>query len=117
MTVEPIIGWRTWYSDGARITSKDTRFIDLPDDGLLILLAYFDEKAPSGKPRREEYSGCDFYFAWMNERNLLVFGCNDDDPKETRRRYPGVVIIRGKSTDNRFYQKVSEEARLAVDAP
>ncbi len=117
VTIAPIIGWRAWYADGGRPTSTETRLVDLPDDGLLILLAYFEEKAPSGSPRKEEYSGCDTYFAWMNERNLLVFGCNDDSVEEVRRRYVGAVVIRGQGTDNRFYEKVAEEARLAVDAP
>jgi len=110
-----VIGWRVWYADGSQHNSKDTEWEDLPDDGVLIIVLYFDEKRPDGKPLRRINSGVDWYFRAKGLRDF-IYGQNNDTPEENRKRYgDNISLKQGKWTDEETMYKAEQEASEALD--
>ncbi len=112
-----VIGWKAWYTDGSVYDSKQTIWQDLPDDGAVSVVLYFDEVDHSGKPIRRTLEGSDYYF--------MAPGLNDniygesfaqvryDVVKDIARRHPGASIKRGKWTDDETMRRISKEAQEA----
>jgi len=104
-----IVGWEAWFVDipeqtkVTRYSSKDTEFKDLPSDGLLGIVMFMDEAAPSGYLKRVLWNGYDYYFLAKGV-NADFIGCDVDTrerfaPTDIKERYPSAIIIRGAFTD------------------
>lgn len=112
-----VIGWRAWYADGSKYDSKTTNWRDLPDDGVLIIVLYFDDKRPDGKPLRRINSGVDWYFKARGLKGS-IYGLNNDTSEENKKRYGEDVLLKqGKWTDESIMYQAEKEATEAVDWP
>lgn len=112
-----VIGWRAWYADESRYDSKATRWEDLPDDGVLVVVLYFDENRPDGKPLRRINSGVDWYFRAKGLKGF-IYGQNNDTPEENKKRYGDDILLkRGKWADDSMMHRAEREASAAVDCP
>lgn len=90
MTVQ---GWRAWYVGGQ--VYEGTTFAqwhDLPADGVLVVMLYYDRDAAQGRPLRLSLSGDDYY--WQTP--AAVFGSSKDAQEQIKLRYPGASLKRGK---------------------
>lgn len=112
-----VIGWRVWYADESNYDSKNTSWNDLPDDGVLIIVLYFDENRPDGKPLRRINSGVDWYFRARGLKDF-IYGQNNDSPEENKKRYgDNISLKRGKWTDEPTMHQVEKEASEALNCP
>lgn len=112
-----VIGWRAWYADGSKYDSETTEWRDLPDDGVLIIVLYFDDKRPDGKPLRRINSGVDWYFKATGLKGS-IYGLNNDTPEENKKRYgEDISLKQGKWTDEPIMYQAEKEAMEAVDWP
>jgi len=112
-----VIGWRVWYADGSKHDSKTTKWKGLPDDGVLVLVLYFDGKRPDGKPLRRINSGVDWYFRVKGLKGF-IYGQNNDTPEENKKRYgKNIALKQGKWTDEPTMYQAEKEATEAVDWP
>ncbi len=94
-----VIGWSVWYEDSF-YTSHDTRWGDLPDDGVQVMYLYKSDG------RRLHCSGDSSYFHVPPD----VWGSNRDEPNEVRKRYPGAIVKRGKWTSLEKLQAIEKKA-------
>ena len=101
------IGWHAWYSDNREFDSKHIDWVDLPDDGLAIVVVFMGEVADDDgdTPYRQVYSGHDFY--WTIPGIPLEVFCSDENPKV---RYPGALVKRGRWMPTDEYYQYAEEA-------
>lgn len=106
------VGWLAWYTEGRRYSSDETAWDDLPDDGALLFVVYFDRTTPGGVRHKRILSGADYYF-----RQGPLLADTNDPPDEIRRRYPGAVIKRGKWTTDDDMARVLAEAKSAMTQP
>lgn len=105
-------GWRAYYADGARYSSRESRPEDLPRDGVLGIVKYLDKRTQAGKPYRAILSGDDHYFYWQGE-----WFSNSDPVDEIRRRYPGALLLRGRWTASAEMECVQAEMARAREEP
>jgi len=99
------IGWRLWYVGGATFDHRSGDWADAPDDGVLEMMVYYDEKDGQGRPKRLGGSG-DFFFS----DGAQLFGCNDDTLEENQRRYPQACFKRGKWAEADEYHATHKRA-------
>lgn len=45
---------------------------DLPEEGVLLVMVYFDEKRPDGKPYRETLQGANRYFMATGTNDFFI---------------------------------------------
>lgn len=107
-----VIAWRAFYRGSRVYTSERTVWEDLPGDGVLSIVLYFDEAAPSRDPLRRIMEGSDYYFRAPGESGP-IFGHSDETPESIRRRYPGASIKRGQWTDDETMHRITQQARAA----
>ncbi len=105
-------GYRAWYTEDRTFDSESTAWDDLPSDGCLFVMLYFDENAPSGMPLRRAMSGSDWYF-----REGEVYGHNCDSLEENQARYPNGSFKRGQWTDDEEMTRVNNLAHESRTAP
>lgn len=104
-------GWRAYYTDGRAFDSATHDWVDLPDDGLLVLVIYYDRWSGDGTvQQRMTLDGDDHYF---HVPGTELFGCNNDPIEEIERRFPGAVVKRGKWTEATEFYYTKERARSA----
>lgn len=100
-------GWRAYYTGGREFDSAGCEWADLPADGVLALVLYYDVWSGDGEVQhRLVLDGSDWYFHDGDE----LFGSNSDPPDETLERYPGVEMKRGKWTTAAEMQAVKQRA-------
>lgn len=107
-----VIGWRVWYGDDSKYDSKNTRWEDLPDDGVVVVMLYFDNKT------RRIMDGSDWYFRAKHKSGDFIYGENSDSPEENRKRYgKGISLKRGQWTTEKIMYALQEEAMKTKDCP
>ncbi len=111
-----VIGWRAWYADGAVFDNAKTEWDDLPADGVITIVVYFDQPAPSGAPLRRILDSSDWYFR-APDGGDWIYGHNNDDPEETKRRYPGASLKRGRWTTDCRIKEIETAAMQARNQP
>lgn len=118
-TVRPvkckIIAWAIWYED-AFFSSKDTKFEDLPRDGVLLMRVYEERRDAEWNHVVQQYAGYDYYFRAIGPKDYL-YGCDlDSRERPTHQdildRYNKPIILRGKWTDRETLQDKVEEGAL-----
>lgn len=86
-----VVGWKAFYLDHT-YTSKLIEWKDLPEDGLQVVILYYDVKDGMGRPTRLILSGQTWYFSDGDQ----LFGANNDGLEENKQRYPTCTFKRGK---------------------
>jgi hypothetical protein len=122
-SVMKVIGWKAFYESGAVYTSKRTKWPDMPEDGFICFMKYFDEKATNGQHYREITHGRDFYFCADGEEPMpdnpapsdYIYGyVKVEDPElarmDTMRRYKNASIKRGKFIQDHKLKKIIDRA-------
>lgn len=100
-----LLGWRIWYEDG-RIIKQTTfeEWVNADDDGLYGKMLYYDDEV---KVPREIQLADWYYVAPHQYSNEFIHGtCNDNKIKETKKRYPGAVLKRGKWGPTIYFTKL-----------
>lgn len=106
------IKWRAWVEDLATQEGFTLHqggldeWADLPADGIICVMIYFSDNAPSGTPLRRIAHGSDFYFMFIGHDGAWVIGDNSDTREEVTRRFPTAVIKRGKWISDGLMQDV-----------
>jgi len=111
-----VVGWKIWYDDGSKYSSKDIDWADLPVDGVQYLMLYestFDHHDPPQRTRMS-HSGQDHYFRQETEHGV-VYGSNNDSKEQNEERYPGAVVLKGRWADSDFYENIIVEAMADYD--
>lgn len=107
-----VIGWRGWYADGSKYDSGTTKWRDLPADGVLVIMLYFDNKT------RRIMDGSSWYFRAKHKSGEFIYGENDDSPEENRKRYgKSISLKRGQWTIEKFMEDCQKEAMAAKECP
>ena len=101
-----VIGWKAWYTEQRKFDSRQTAWADLPDDGVLLLMLYFDSRDGQKRPKRMIMSGNDYYFSDGDQ----LFGSSNQDPDAIRERYPTCAVKQGKWTTYPDIERVNSEA-------
>ena len=65
-----LVGWKLVYHDGTEITSKQMRFDDAPQYGIMFLVKYYKRK--KGGYSREIQNGLDFYVLYSDVAESLT---------------------------------------------
>ena len=100
-----VLGLMAWY-DGGQIFKVVTPldFAELPDDGVLEIVVYFDDG------RRNFLGAMDYYF-YAPHADGPIYGSDiHTTADEIRRRYPGAVVKRGKWVPEATMARVTAEA-------
>lgn len=100
-----------WYADGRAYSTKDTPFAEMPEDGVLVRIIYFEEKNGAGLRHRELQRGYDWYFTTPEG----ICGGNNDSAEEITRRYPGAVLKRGIWAATEEFARICGEADARMD--
>jgi hypothetical protein len=95
-----VIGWRAWYPGGQVFSSIDTRFEDLPSDGVQVIMLYHADGT------RRVMQGNDYYWRVRSDFGLIYGHANEFDPA----RYPHATVIRGKWTSDEDLAVIEREA-------
>ena len=107
-----VIGWRAWYADGSKYDSASTRWEGLPDDGVIVVMLYFDNKT------RRIMDGSDWYFRAKHESGDFIYGENNDSPEENQKRYgESISLKRGKYTTEKIMYASQKEAMGTKECP
>ena len=107
-----VIGWRAWYADDSKYNSKDTKWNDLPDDGVIVIVLYFDNKT------RRIMDGSDWYFRARHKSGDFIYGENNDSPEENKKRYgENISLKRAKWTTEKIMYASQKEAMDAKECP
>lgn len=107
-----VIGWRVWYADGSKYDSATTRWSDLPNDGVIVAVLYFDDKT------RRVMDGSSWYFRAKHESGEFIYGENEDSPEENKKRYgEDIFLKRGKWTTEAIMYASQKEAMDSKECP
>lgn len=105
-----IIGWAVWYDDGTMLTSKETTWESLPDDGVIEIVLYKSDGS------RRIMDAHDWYFRAPNRylpgwEDGWIYGHDTYTTKEEiQRRYPGASIKRGRWVSEERMHEFSNRA-------
>ena len=118
-----ILGWRAWVDTPEGVVnydSKDDKWEDMPDDGVIFIMLYKDdgdglEENLNGHryTHREGMCGIDFYFKAPHHSGT-TYGSNNDTKEEIESRYPGAIVKRGKWVPASVFDKIQMEAMTYV---
>lgn len=112
------IGWRAWYDHSRKYDSATTKWEDLPDDGMQVLVVYYeDDNRMMFGPSPDQRSGVDHYFQVPGPDGEMIYGSNSDTDTEILARYPGAIIKRGRWTTYEEFSRLQEEAGTEKEAP
>ena len=107
-----VIGWRVWYADGSKYDSASTRWENLPGDGVLVIMLYFDNKT------RRIMDGSDWFFRVRHESGEFIYGENNDSLEENQKRYgESISLKRGQWTTENFMRASQKEAMDTKECP
>ena len=100
-----ITGWRAYFHDGTIRTSKTfTTWNDLPIDGMLGLVVYFDDNT-----KRRSTGGDYFYLDTTTDK----YGMDKGNQVDLAVKYPAAFLVRGIWTDDENMKRI--EVRMKSD--
>ena len=102
MAPNAVAGWRAFYPDEV-YASTGTEWRDLPDEGVQVIVLFYEEHAAEGVRYRKLLDGDDFYYHILDTD---VFG-SEMDPDEI----PDEAIVKEglEIPDNEFFN-IKQEA-------
>lgn len=114
-----VIGWKAWFADGSLHVGTTRRDWEaLPEDGLLIVMLYYDEFTqgiPDQRYRRI-VQGSDLYFVTDGPADLIFGQATDPETSASiLARYPGASVKRGRWTDDHTHAQIAAEAMADHD--
>lgn len=68
-----VVGWKAWYTQNRVYSSSVHNWEELPKEGVLVVMVYFDEKASGGEHLREIIKGRRRYFKAVGSSNNEFF--------------------------------------------
>ena len=105
-----VVGWKAWYAGEAVYDSRTTTWEELPNDGVVFIMLYMNTFNADGTVRhRRQMSSNDWYFR-APAGDDFIYGHNNDTPEENARRFPGVILKRGKWVTDAEMEHDSQEA-------
>jgi len=111
-----MVSWVCVYDpwDGSPLVKVDaatTRFEDLPEDGIQGFIIHHADGT------RQIVTGCDWYLWVVHPNGTPILSGNNHPPEENRRRYPNVILKRGKLTTEEWVHAVTELLNDAKPEP
>jgi hypothetical protein len=104
-----LLGWVAWYSGNRTFHSDSTSWEQLPNDGAIAFMLFFDAVSPEGTLMRRIMINTDHYFLAMTPEGP-IYG-NSNDPIDTiLQRYPGAQIKLGQFISDPAYYAIEQEA-------
>lgn len=102
-----VVGFRIWYVDGT-IATGTTRadWEQLPDDGVLIVMLYYNRFDTGGDSRYRRVLMSNDHFWHAPGTMDAIFGQSDDAPHVITAKYEQAHVKRGKWTDDAHYKTV-----------
>ncbi len=98
-----VLGWRCWYDDGSVYSSKESEWADLPDDGLLIRMIYYEG---GGK---QIQSGSDYFYEAPHFSGEPILG-EGKNLNNIETRYPGAIIKKGRWAPDGYFRNLVDES-------
>lgn len=114
-----VIGWRLWFDDMSEYASAGRRecgWNELPRDGFVAGVLYFDQVDKSGVRKRRTLGGHDRLFR-AEGRVDFIYAESNDPREEIKARYKNPSIIRGRWTDETTMYRLQDMAAEAKEAP
>lgn len=112
-----VVAWKAFYTEGRIFDGKSVKdFRGLPDDGVLVIVLYYDRKRPDGHPYRDILDGHNWYFCAPSEKGTMYM-CDNSPKEDIALRYPKAVIKRGKGVDRDAFDIVDSLAMKSVECP
>ena len=105
MVSRSVAGWRAYYPDEV-YAADETEWRDLPEEGVQVIVLFYEEHAAEGVRYRKLLDGDDFYY---HVPDSDVFGSTND-----REDIPDEAIVKQglEISDNEFFNTKQE----AVDS-
>lgn len=103
-----VIGHRIWFADGKVLDSKALSWKDMPKEGVLVIMVYYAELTPAGKPFRRVIYSHDFYSKTGDE-----FTVSDKSETDVKQKDPDAKKF-GLVSDDQM-EKTVNLAMAAVD--
>lgn len=112
-------GWRAWYSETLIYDSRTTNWVDLPDDGLLVVVVYLNTDEGSntfrrGTKYRRTMSGHDHFFEAQGPLGP-IYGSSNDSMDLITQRYGPSSIKKGQWSDDETYSRIRDLALASED--
>jgi hypothetical protein len=104
-----VAGYVVWYADGSSCSSRNKSWDQMPADGVLMVMLYFDKFTAGNKRYAEVQQGHEHYFR-MPDGSDWIHGYSNDSAGDIQKRYPGAIVKRGKWASNGRYAKLIEQA-------
>ena len=102
-----IIGWKIWYTDDRIFSSLDTKWEELPDDGVLFLVLYRDKTyMDNGVEKR--YRTRLHAYDWYGSDGDQMFMGNNDTLERNKKRYPELIFKEGMWVSDDEFQKIEQ---------
>ena len=118
-----VIGWRAWFVDIPnhtkllRFESNTTSFLELPDNGCLGFVLYYDTNKPDGNPHRLYLKSQDYYFNIHDEVKGCVAESGQDTVGDIKKNFPDPYIIAGRWTLDALMEQAEVEMVEAAICP
>lgn len=96
-----IKGWVCVYDDWSgeflkTLDSSQVEFKNLPDDGIQGFMKFFIDGT------KQIITGYDYYFYVKHPNGDYLISANNHCIEDNKRRYPGIIIKRGKHTTDEW---------------
>ena len=95
-----VVGWRVWYDDGAICDSNSFAWVDLPDDGVLVKMVYYDNGT------KQIQQGADYFFIATHHSGEEIHANSTKTISEIEARYESPIIKKGRWAPDGYYQKI-----------
>lgn len=96
-------GWRAWYDDGLVYDSNRHKWEDLPNEGLLVKMIYYDDGT-------KQIQTADWYIEAPHPKGIIRRTCRDEQETEMRKKYPAGVFKKGDWTVDEWQSEVVDLA-------
>lgn len=105
--IKKFLGWRIWYDTGEIYSSGESKWEELPYDGILVKMLYYEG---GGKQIQQ---GVDYYYVAKHHSGEEIHGCGMDKDRIPE-RYPSAIIKYGRWAPDQFYRGVVNAAMRSI---
>lgn len=111
-----VVAWKAWFTNNPEkpgwrtYESESTLFGELPDDGMEGLVLFLDNGT------RQMVSGQTSYFQWSGPDGVVI-DADFELPDKVAIRYPGAVIVRGRSVTLEVMGEIDAEMMASRNTP
>lgn len=101
-----MLGWRTWYADGAVYSSSRTTWVALPELGVVVVVVYYDAFTAGGVQYRRILDGGDWYWPWAKSATSGARGAWIEPPPHV----PRALLKRGVWVSDLTFDIITQRA-------